>query len=104
MGRSVIEVKQETYYTLWYQDLQKIINEFYGIEGYEVLGELYDNFKNEMYDVWDTDEFLDYNDEDSLDEWLEDPGPTGVHPTALLYDMAKKGHIPAGKYLIHIWW
>lgn len=99
----MIEVKQETYYTLWYQELDKIINEFYGISGYECLDE-FDNFKNDMYDVWSTEEFLDYSNEDELDEWLEDPAPTGAHPKALLWDMAEKGHIPHGNYLIHIWW
>lgn len=103
MGRSVREIPQATYYTLWYQDLDKIINEFYGIEYYESLQEL-DNFKNDMYDVWDSEEGIEYADDDELAEWLEEPSSTGVLPQALLWDMAEKGHIPHGKYLIHIWW
>jgi hypothetical protein len=97
----LIEIPQKTYYELWYQDLDKIINEFYGIETYECLDNIYDNFKNDMYDVWDTSG--EWTDEDELSEWLEDKVGE-IHPATLLHDMAEKGHIPHGKYLIHIWW
>jgi len=101
----LIEVKQETYYTLWYQDLDKIINDFYGLEHYECLDEIYDNYRNDMYDVWNTEDGIEWiGDEDEWAEWLEEPVSSGVHPIALMYDMAEKGHIPHGKYLIRIWW
>lgn len=97
------EIPQKTYYTLWYQDLDKIINEFYEIEGYESLDEI-DDFRNGMYHIWDTSDGIEYAWNGEFQEWLEEPVPSGIDPRVFLWDMAEKGHIPKGKYLIHIWW
>lgn len=106
------EIPQGTYYELWFSDLEKIIDEFYGQEDYSVLDQLDGDFRNGMYALWDTadgEEFIGEN-WDGLDrqeefkEWVAGEPAMDPDPRALLWDMAEKGHIPKGKYLIHIWW
>lgn len=108
------EIPQVTYYEMWFSDLEKVIEEFYGAENYSVLEPLDGDFKNGMYALWDTAEGQEYiggewygvDPQEEFQEWVS--GNTDSYsdpdPRILLWDMAEKGHIPKGKYLIHIWW
>jgi hypothetical protein len=55
-----------------------------------------------------------YMSTDTLHDWLDfsgDPECSWIsaadvspHPSAILSDLAKKGVIPYGSYMIHVWW
>jgi hypothetical protein len=113
MGRSVREVPQATYYTLWYQDLEKIIREVYGQSDYSVLEQLDGEFRNGMYDIWNSGEGEEWigdnwdgvDREEEFRNWIAgNEDAIDPDPRALLWHMAENGHIPAGDYLINIFW
>ena len=108
-----LEIREETYLYVWEINLSEFIAQEYGRpfkwQQQNMLGQ-------------DTVIFGEVPDEEayseSLQEWLETPLPDENDPRgkmnferdatvdlyAILNDLHSKGRIPAGKYLIHVWW
>jgi len=82
-------------------DLNTLVKEITG-EKYEGLRGLYDHeVINGCYQVYDL------VDDDDVEEYLENYGDEDApnpHPAERLAFLIKEGHLPKGRYLLHVWW
>lgn len=107
--------KLVTYYEVWESDFSKFVSEFYNkpysLQQREMLGQ--DTHQKVEVDgnnnPWE-------EGEEQLAKWLNAPWPGGYKydfeftrghgPSSevILWDLARKGIIPTGMYLIVVWW
>jgi hypothetical protein len=95
--------KQETYNVLDWKDACRLIQECFKVSGYDISDvEEWHNDSSEVYPV----DLRDYDDDmrKEVARFVNDPetGNCGLHP--LLLELAARGEIPEGNYLIEVCW
>jgi len=117
------KIETATYHTTTYQHIQEVAQNHFNQE-WSFLDALDGNFKNDMFNTYDTDclQWLGTEEDETWNEWVENGPQTKTnsfesggrthsydylstpHPMYMFYKLAEAGVIPKGKYLVQISW
>lgn len=99
-----LEIKKETFLVLAYHDLEKLIKMEYDID-YEYPAD--EEVSNDIHKLYSgiNGKHLDSYDTSKLERFISSEGKEGMFMArCLLSDLALRGKIPCGDYLIDISW
>ena len=111
-GDMTFPVQEKTYLEVWESELSRFVSAYYNRPWSMQQGEQLDQNTYQEFEVSaEGPEFVSaLHAEATLKAWLAlTPGP-GRDPDdyvpvdTIMWDLCRKGVIPAGKYLIKVWW
>jgi len=93
-------MKEETFYVMDYDEVDSLIEQHYG-RGYEFLAK--EEASNDSTHRFNVNGRLSEWDQRDVDKWVQ-TGSGSYLTSRLLNDLANKGVIPTGNYLIEVCW